>query len=151
MDTLCLPDLPRLPRGSRDPLPPLYLAQEGAFPEGCLPWAGSRTLSRHPGRLPRGADSHARAWGPRSAPGSALRPLPALRPHQRRWLLGVLTPASRGADPCCSALFTGLCLGVFVGPLFSRSTPWGPASPPHTRLHLQEGSQQTLKWWILHG
>ncbi|OWK12752.1 hypothetical protein Celaphus_00014667 [Cervus elaphus hippelaphus] len=32
--------------------------EEGAFPSGCLPQAGSRTLSKHPGRLPRGADSH---------------------------------------------------------------------------------------------
>lgn len=75
------------PHGGRDPLPSLYLAQEAPPLQGLCHTQVPETLSRHPGRLPRGANSHTRAWGPRS-PGSALRPPPVLRPHQKARLLG---------------------------------------------------------------
>lgn len=72
-----------------------------------------------------------------------LSPPPMLRPHQRWQLFGALTPAQHSSQ--------GLSLGVSASPSLSGPAPRGPASPPSTALHLQEGSWQTLKWWILPG
>lgn len=142
-------DTPCLPHGSCDSLPSLYLAQEGASPAGCLPRAGSRTLSRHLGRLPRGADSHTRAWGPHLAPGSALRPPPVLWPHQRQRLLGALTPAPQRSsqDPVPRGVCRPLTLRIHsLGPCFPSSRPPPPPGRFSADIKVVGSPWMTLAW-----